>query len=256
MHALKLLTRNDNERYMQFVLCYAIQNQQAETVKDLLDSGASAMAREAFFDKAPLDYALKTRNTEIIKLLLEKKEGIVHYCREPCLALYKNHRKTENTKSKHMSLLIKHGLDAKSLIAVKSETGDSLTTCLIYAVKRGWTDVIENLLDQYGNDTSFEVDMKDENGKSAFYHAMVLGRFDIASLLFEKGAEVTLEIMDLGFDRDQCELDNSVSPWISKDSGRSHDFVPRRLSKRVTRKSSVGITRRRGSTKFEYRQKV
>lgn len=80
MHALKLLSKNDDVRYMQFVLCYAIQNQQAETVQELLDGGASAMARETFFDKAPLDYALKTRNSEIIRMLLEKKEGIVHYC--------------------------------------------------------------------------------------------------------------------------------------------------------------------------------
>ena len=79
MHALKILSRTDNERYMQFVLCYAIKNQQVETVAELLDSGASAMAREAFFDKAPLDYALKTHNTEIIKMLLEKNGEIVHY---------------------------------------------------------------------------------------------------------------------------------------------------------------------------------
>ena len=136
---------------------------------------------------------------------------------------------------------MKYGLDSKNLIAVKSETGDSNTTCLIYAVKRGWSDIIENLLDRFNNDTSFDVDLKDESGKTAFYHAMKLGRFDIASLLFEKGAEVTREIMDLGFDRDQCDLDNNVGQWISKDDGRSHDFVPRRLSRRVTRRSTMSI---------------
>ena len=139
-----------------------------------------------------------------------------------------------------MSLLIKYGLETKNPIQIRSETMEE-TTCLIYAVKRGWNDIIESLLDKHSKDASFKIDLTDGNGKSAFYYAMKFGRFDIASLLFEKGAQVTPEILDLGFDKHQCEIDNNERPWINQKTGASHDFVPKRLSRRASNRRSTTV---------------
>ncbi len=161
-------------------LLYAVTGSHTDCVRLLLKNGASPNAAPSS-GCAPLVHAIMCRQDESVQLLLQ------HGATPSAEAMLKA---TLAGRADYVQSLLAAGGTPKAtgeFPAPGFASGPRRGTLLIAAAERGYTDIVDLLLEAGAN-----INAVDENGRSALLRCIVNGRLAMAQKLIEAGADVTL----------------------------------------------------------------
>ena len=189
-------------------LIYAIENNDIESVKFLIDNKADVGLPTYSDSKLPLNYAIENSNIEIASLLLNAgcdkeytyngKTPLIHAIEKDNYDMVKllldKKVKVNSRSGEELYLAVKDNkLEiAEALINAKADINvryNDDKTCLMIASEKGYKEMVELLIDKGAN-----LNITNDNGNSAISLAINSKNMVIADILLSKGAKVSDEL--------------------------------------------------------------
>jgi ankyrin repeat protein len=178
-------------------LMFAAASGDAAAVTALLDAGADANARESDRMQSPLIYAAASNRVDVVRLLIARGADPNAATKLTDLSALSAHgenpdgrnlaEKPETKKRPGPPKILVPGVQRQHLINEQVAWQGGMTP-LLYAVRQGYDDVVQALLDA-GVDVN---QRKGGDNASALLVATVNGQFDLAAMLLDRGADPNL----------------------------------------------------------------
>jgi len=180
-YLVKFLDVNQTDSEGKSVLFYAIDKNDIENVKKLINIGANINLKDNS-NNSIIDNAINVGNVEILNLLLQKNNialNIVNSNNEtPIISLLNSNKFKENEKELYINKFIEKSSNINSV----DNDGNSP---LVYAVQKHYISIVELLFNN-----GININTENKEGKTALNYAFNTGNNKIINFLKDKGYDV------------------------------------------------------------------
>lgn len=193
------------------ILYYAIDKEDTETVKDLINIGMDINIKNAF-DDAAIDRAIFKGNLEIINILLDNDNLLLnkrnYLGKTPLISIIKADNYSLEEKERIIDRFIEKGSD----VNLEDKDGNSP---LVHAIKDNHLSIIKLLIRNGAN-----VNMKNKEGNSPLVYAIQNNNLTVVKLLTENGADVHIKnnegnsSLEYAVNAENCEIANYLYNYM------------------------------------------